>query len=156
MSDIQIDTNPTISSDQLWDFYVRNDICEVGFGRETATRVLDYPQVIIGAFREGDLVGLARACFDGLSASIMEFSLDLTLQGGSTPHDNGSLVEADPLNIGRRIAEILRKELKHMGCSFISSYAADCEADFYLSIGFQEHTGHKALYIDERPYAVNA
>ena len=29
---------PEITEDQLWDFYVRNDICEVGYGKETAVK----------------------------------------------------------------------------------------------------------------------
>ena len=57
--DVDVAVNPSILPDQLWDFYSRNDICETGFGRETATRVLDYPQEVIAAFAVNDLVGSA-------------------------------------------------------------------------------------------------
>ena len=72
---------PEITEDQLWDFYVRNDICEVGYGKETAVKPLKFPAYIVGAFYEDKLVGLIRAMFDGLSADIREFCLECELQG---------------------------------------------------------------------------
>lgn len=87
--------NPAITADELFAFYERNNICEVGFGKETAARVLQQPHLIVAACAGGELVGLARAVFDGLSAHVMEFSLDLRLQGGDPKYANGSLIEAD-------------------------------------------------------------
>lgn len=40
ISRIVIKYQPEIEEDQLWDFYVRNDICEVGHGKETAVKPL--------------------------------------------------------------------------------------------------------------------
>ena len=151
MSEVTIELNPKITPDQLWDFYVRNSICEVGFGKEVATRVLSHDQVVVAAFRQAELVGLARACFDGLSSAIMEFSLDLTLQG-DTPHRNGSLVEADPSGVGRRMAELLVDHLRSIGNTFTSTYVADFESPFYDSIGFTENKGHRVYYLEGRPY----
>jgi hypothetical protein len=91
---VEIAANPPIRADDLWDFYSRNNICEVGFGKETATTVLEYPQEVIAAFESAELLGIVRASFDGLSAHLWEFSLDLRLQG-ETPHRNGSLMEGD-------------------------------------------------------------
>ena len=51
MDPVRIEINPDVSAHELWDFYVRNDICEVGYGKDMATRVLDHPQVIVAAFR---------------------------------------------------------------------------------------------------------
>ncbi len=153
MAAVQIEVNPDISADQLWDFYVRNNICEVGFGKQVATRVLEHPQEIVGAFRGADLVGLARACFDGLSATIMELSLDLSLQG-STPHRNGSLIEVDPEGVGQDLAKTLLAHLRTLGSTFTDVSAADFEEPFYRSAGFAENTGHKVLYVDERPYVM--
>ncbi len=153
MAAVQIEVNPDISADQLWDFYVRNNICEVGFGKLVATRVLEHPQEIVGAFRGADLVGLARACFDGLSATIMELSLDLSLQG-STPHRNGSLIEVDPEGVGQDLAKTLLAHLRTLGSTFTDVSAADFEEPFYRSAGFAENTGHKVLYVDERPYVM--
>lgn len=36
---IYIRVNPTITADALFDFYERNNICEVGFGKEVAARL---------------------------------------------------------------------------------------------------------------------
>ena len=74
-SKIIIQYMPEITEDQLWDFYVRNDICEVGYGKETAVKPLKFPAYIVGAFYEDKLVGLIRAMFDGLSADIREFCI---------------------------------------------------------------------------------
>ncbi len=155
MAAVQIEVNPDISADQLWDFYVRNNICEVGFGKDVATRVLTHPQVIVGAFRGADLVGLARACFDGLSATIMELSLDLSLQG-NTPHGNGSLIEADSEGVGQELANTLLAHLRTLGNTFTDVYAADFEEPFYRSAGFAENIGQKAFDIDERPYVTGS
>lgn len=37
--------------------------------------------LIVGAFEGGKLVGIARAMFDGVSATVFEFCLDLEYQG---------------------------------------------------------------------------
>ena len=148
---VRIEIDAEITADQLWDFYVRNDICEVGYGKETATRVLTHPHVIVAAFRGPDLVGIARACFDGLCATIMEISLDLSLMG-HTPHANGSLIEADPHGTGRQLAETLLKHLRTLGNTFTDVSAATCEEAFYQNAGFVRNEGQKVLYLDERPY----
>ena len=109
-----IEVNPQLTADQLFDFYQRNDICEVGFGKEIAARILRHPHLMVGAFHQGELVGLARATFDGLSAHVMEFSIDLRWQG-KTRHNNGSLVEADPRGLGRALGERLLYELFQRG-----------------------------------------
>jgi len=59
---------PQITDDQLWDFYVRNDICEVGHGKDIAVKPAKFNPYIVGAFFENKLVGIIRAMFDGLSA----------------------------------------------------------------------------------------
>ncbi len=148
---IRVEDEPTIRKDQLWDFYVRNSICEVGFGEAVATRVLDHPHVIVGAFRGDTLVGVARACFDGLSAAVMEFSLDLSLQG-ETRHRNGSLVERDEGGVGAELARALLGRLRALGCTFVQAAVVDCESDFYRAAGFVENHGHRVMIIDERPY----
>ena len=94
-NDVIIRVNPLLTADDLFAFYERNDICEIGFGKDTAARVLQHPHLIVAAYAGGELVGLARATFDGLSAHVMEFSLDLRLQGGDPKYANGSLIEAD-------------------------------------------------------------
>lgn len=145
--------NPQITPDQLWDFYVRNDICEIGFGKEIAVKPLKHSSLIIGAFQGDKLVGIARAMFDGLSAAIMEFCLELELQGTGLAYDNGSLIEKDTFGIGKKIGEMLIEELGKMGATFISLYiVGNCEENFYNSIGFVENTGHLVYYIDKRPY----
>jgi hypothetical protein len=148
-----IQVNPQLTADQLFDFYQRNDICEVGFGKHVAARILDHPHLIVAAFDRGELVGLARATFDGLSAHVMEFSLDLRWQG-QTRYKNGSLLEADPHGLGRALGERLLQELDQKGCTFVTAYLVEgCEEPFYGSIGFRENAGHRAFYIDKRPYA---
>ena len=150
--EVELAINPSIRVDQLWDFYLRNDICETGFGKETATRVLDYPQEVIAAFVGTELVGIVRASFDGLSAHLWEFSLDLRLQG-ETSHRNGSLMEGDQYKIGSKMAELLREHLQSLGCTFITAYGADCESPFFDGVGFKENVGHRVFFIEGRPYA---
>lgn len=151
--DFRILVNPDIHPDQLWDFYVRNDICEVGFGKEIAVKPLKHSSLIIGAFQGEKLVGITRAMFDGQSGVIMEFCLELELQGEQLKYDNGSLIEKDRFNVGKKMGDLLISELRKMGASFISLYIVkNCEEDFYKSIGFKEHIGHLSYYIDKRPY----
>jgi hypothetical protein len=149
---VDVSVSPSISSEQLWNFYVRNDICEVGFGKEKATRVLQYPQETIAAFNGAELVGIVRASFDGLSANLWEFSLDLRLQG-ETAHKNGSLMEGDQQKVGWQMAALLKEHLQSLGCTFVTAYGADFEEPFFDAVGFQENVGHKVFYIEGRPYA---
>ncbi len=152
-NEISVLINPHITSDQLWDFYVRNDICEVGFGKEIAVKPLKHSSLIIGAFQDDKLVGIARAMFDGLSAAVMEFCLDLELQGDNLKYSNGSLIEKDDFGIGQKIGKMLISELRKMGATFIDTYIVEnCEEKFYKSLGFGENTGHLVYCIDERPY----
>lgn len=151
--DIRILVNPNITSEQLWDFYIRNDVCEVGFGKEVAVKPLKHSSLIIGAFNDDKLVGIARAMFDGLSAVIMEFCLERELQGENLEYSNGSLIEENKFEVGKRMGELLINELRNMGATFISlDIVKDCEERFYKSMGFRENCGHLSYYIDERPY----
>jgi len=152
-NDVIIQVNPPLTVDDLFAFYERNDIFEIGFGKETAAKILRHPHLIVAAYASGELVGLARATFDGLSAPVMEFSLDLRFQGGDPKYANGSLIEADNDGLGRRLGERLLNELEATGVSFITCYiVANCEEQFYQSLGFQENEGHLVYCIDKRPY----
>jgi hypothetical protein len=149
----RIQVNPRLTADQLFDFYRRNDICEVGFGKEVAARILDHPHVIVAALDGDGLVGLARATFDGLSAHVMELSIDLRWQG-RTRYGNGSLVESDARGLGRALGQHLLAELESRGCTFISAHVVDdCEPEFYRSLGLRRNDGHSVYIIDKRPYA---
>jgi len=148
---IDILVSPRITPDQLYSFYERNDICEKEFGKEISSKVLGKTDLIIGAFEDNLLVGIARAVFDGLSAVIMEFSLELKYQGNDLKFNNGSVIEKDTLGLGRRMGEILINELTKMGANFISVYIVeDCEEQFYKSIGFKHNIGHLVFCIDRR------
>ena len=150
-----IHVNPKLTADELFAFYERNDICEVGFGKEMAAKILEHPHLIVAALSEGELVGLARATFDGLSAHIMEFSLDLRYQGGNPKYANGSLMEADESGVGKLLGECLLRELEAMGATFITGYiVAGCEEAFYASLDFKENEGHLVYYLDKRPYVL--
>ena len=151
---ITIQVNPKLTADALFAFYERNDICEVGFGKETAAKILEHPHLIVAAFADEELIGLARATFDGLSAHVMEFSVALRYQGGAPKYANGSLMEADESGVGKSLGECLLRELEAMGATFITGYiVADCEEAFYASLGFKENEGHLVYHIDKRPYA---
>jgi len=150
---VRIVVNPTITPDQLFSFYVRNDICEKGFGKEVASRVLYHSSLIVGAFEGDNLVGIARAMFDGLSAGIMEFSLEVAYQGDGLKYNNGSLIEKDSSGVGKRIGKVLVDELINMGATFITVYIVEnCEEPFHRSVGFEHNTGHHVYCIDRRPY----
>lgn len=146
-----IEVNASITADQLYDFYVRNGICESNYDKDTATRVLHHPQVLVAAFDGNELVGIVRATFDGLAAHVMEFSLDLRWQQDG--HENGSLVPSDPRGLGAEMGRRLLDELRAQGCDFVTGYiVAGCEETFYRSLGFTENTGHLVYHIDHRPY----
>jgi hypothetical protein len=151
-SNVVIRVNPPLTADQLFIFYQRNNIYEVGFGKERAAKILKHPHLIVAAFSDDEMIGIARATFDGLSAHIMEFSIDLRYQGGSPIYANGSLIEADREGVGRQLGERLLSELMAMGATFITCYiVANCEETFYQTLGFQENEGHIVYYIDKRP-----
>ena len=65
---------------------------------------------------DGDkLVGIARAMFDGLSAVIMEFCLELEYQGENLEYENGSLIGKDESGLGKRTGEVLVKVRRKKG-----------------------------------------
>ncbi len=47
---LDIRVNPAITADALFDFYERNNICEVEFGKEVAVRILEHPHLIVTAY----------------------------------------------------------------------------------------------------------
>jgi len=152
---IKILVNPTITPKQLFSFYERNDICEKNFGIEVASKVLYHSSLIVGAFCEDELIGIARAMFDGCSAVIMEFSLDLRYQGENLKFNNGSLIEKDGSGIGEKMGNILLNEQLSMGATFISCHIlGGYEEEFYQSLGFRHNKGILSYYIDKRPYVI--
>ncbi len=150
---ITIKFMPEINDDQLWDFYVRNDICEVGHGKEAAVKPLKFNPYIVGAFIEEKLVGIIRAMFDGLSADIMEFCLECELQSDDLKYENGSIIECDKYGIAKQMGNLLINELKKLGNTFVTAYIVEgMEESVYKSIGLKQNTGHLAFIKDERPY----
>lgn len=150
---VRIEVNPKITPEQLFSFYARNNICETGYGQERASQVLNHSSLIVAAVEGDELVGIARAMFDGLAAAIMEFCVALKYQGDTLRYHNGSLKEKDPLGLGREIGRVLIDELLKMGATFITDYIVeDCEEGFYESLGFKHNTGHLVYYLDRRPY----
>jgi len=152
---IKILVNPSITPEQLFLFYEQNDICEKNFGIDVASRVLYHSSLIVGAFCGDELIGIARAMFDGCSATIMEFSLDLSYQGKDLKFNNGSLIEKDDFGVGKKMGNILIKELLDTGATFIEcSIAKGCEEEFYQSLGFEHNKGMLPYCIDKRPYVI--
>ena len=150
---VRLEANPRITPEQLFSFYEENNCCETGYGIEVASRVLRHSSLMIGAFEGDELVGIARAMFDGVAASIMEFSLDLKHQGQERESGNGSVIVRDESGLGKKIGELLIKELLEMGAKFITFYIIEnCEEAFYESLGFRWNRGHLVYYIDRRPY----
>jgi hypothetical protein len=153
-SDVSIQVRPTITPDQLFAFYEKNNICEKGYGTELAAKPLSGSDLVVGAFCGDQLVGIVRAMFDGLSAAIVDVCLDLELQGVEEPvYSNGSLIEGDALGVGRRLVDAALQELLAMGADFISIQALEgVEEDFCRSLGFKLNAGHLDYIIDRRPY----
>ncbi len=151
---IRIAVRPTITPDQLFTFYEKNDICEKGYGREMAAKPLTRSSLVVGAFSGDQLVGIVRAMFDGLAANLVEVCLDLELQGVEEPiYSNGSLIEGDAFGVGRRLVAAAVEELSAMGADFISIQALeDVEEEFYRALGFKLNAGHLDYIIDRRPY----
>lgn len=156
MGKVKVLVNPKITPDQLFSFYVRNNICEQGFGKKVAARILDQSDLIVAALEGGRLVGMATAVFDGLSASIMEFCLDLGLQGRGLKERNGSIIEKDSTGIGKKMGRILIRELIKTGATFIeAAIVENREEEFYESIGLKRNVGVLSYYMDRRPYLPN-
>ena len=152
IDNLKIAVNPDITEEQLFSFYQRNHICEEGYGKKLACKPLYNSSLIVGAFEGDKLVGIARAMFDGLSAVIMEFCVELEYQGGNPEYNNGSLIGKDEFGLGKRIGEALLEKLFEMGADFIScDVVKDYEERFYESIGFEVHASVRTL-IDKRPY----
>ena len=153
INNVKIVINPDITDDQLFSFYQRNHICQEGYGKELACKPLRNSSVIVCAFQEDRLVGITRAMFDGLSAVIMEFCVELECQGEELEYNNGSLIGKDDFGLGKRIGEALLDKLFKMGADFVSyDITKDYEEGFYESLGFKRHPGELVYYIDKRPY----
>ena len=153
IDNIKILVNPDITPDQLFSFYQRNHICEEGYGKELPCKPLYNSSLIVGAFEGDKLVGIARAMFDGLSAVIWEFCVELEYQGEDLDIVNGSLIGKDDSGLGKKIGEVLINELFKMGANFIScDIVQDYEECFYESLRLEHNAGHLVYYIDKRPY----
>ena len=137
----------------LYDFYKRNNICEAGYGKELSEVVLQHEGVWVAAYDNGELVGFARALHDGLQGVIMEIDLDLRYQSENT-FQNGCFIESDPHAIAKDMVLALLKELRTRGCYFFSIVIFEdaTEKEFYKSLGFYEHSGHRDYIIDARPF----
>ena len=152
-NEVVIKYMPDITEDQLWDFYVRNGICEVGYGKATAVIPLKYNPYMVCALYQDKLVGIIRATFDGLSADIKEFCLECELQGETLKYNNGSLIEKDPYGIAKKVGLLLLDELRKLGNTFTCAYIVEkLEEEVYQSIGLEHNSGHLVYYKDERPY----
>jgi len=150
---IDYEVNPTIESGELYGFYERNNICEAGYGRDVATIPLKHSSVIVAAVEAGELVGIARAMFDGLDASVHELSLDLRLQGQAREGGNGSLIASDPQGVARQIATTLLRHLFAQGCYFISvDIVEGVEEPFYKRLGLVRNDRMIPYVLDRRPY----
>ncbi len=152
-SDMRLAVDPIISQDQLWDFYVRNDICETGYGdKRIAAIPLEHSSVIVGAFAGEKLVGILRALTDRSQAFIAEFCLDLTLQR-ENEHGNGSLIQSDPHGVAKAMYALMHAELQKLGVDFITAYIVEgIEESVYQGVGLVENEGHKVYVWDDRPY----
>jgi len=152
MAEVSICLDPVITPAQLYDFYVRNDICEAGYSEARAAEVLRHPSIIVAAFAGDRLVAIARALTDGLAAVIMEVSVDLAFQG-PTKLGNGSVIEGDEAGLGKRVAKTLLDELAARNVDFISMDIVEgYEEPFFESLGFSHNTGMRMFTIDKRPY----
>ncbi|MBI2851376.1 MAG: hypothetical protein HYX80_10150 [Chloroflexi bacterium] len=150
--DIKVLVNPEITTDQLFSFYQRNHICEEGYGKERACKPLYNSSLVVSAFEGDKLIGIARAMFDGLSAVIMEFCLELEYQGENLDIVNGSLIGKDESGLGKKIGDVLIDELFKMGADFISyDVVRNYEESFFESLGFGPKTSI-VYYMDKRPY----
>lgn len=152
-ANVIIKINPDITSDELYTFYLENEICEMHYGKEIAGRVLEHTSLIVAAYYNNRLIGLTRSMFDGLTGEIVEFSLGIELQGEKLEYDNGSIVEKDKYGIGKDLGQVTINELKKMGAFYISAIVfEEAEKDFFDSIGLRRNEGHINYIIDERPY----
>jgi len=151
--DIRLILNPTITPRQLHAFYVKNNICEAGYGEELAARPLQFAAVIVAAYDGDELIALARASFDGLAASIDEFCVATAWQGPDLVYGNGSLIERDDFGVGKRVGEVLLAELERMGADFVSvTCLGGMEEEFYRGLGLRLNPHSVEYIIDRRPY----
>jgi len=145
---------PKITEKQMWEFYIRNDICEAGYGKDVAVKALKYNNShIVAAFFEDKLVGFIRAMFDGLGMYIIEWGLELTLRGGTSEYNNGCMMENDTFGIFKQMGLMLLDESKKLGSTFVDcTIVENTEESVFESIGMKHNTGHLQYYIDLRPY----
>lgn len=150
---MKIILNPKITPEELYEFYVKNDICEKGYGIEIATKPLSRNSIIVAAYSDDELIGITNAMFNGVSAVVMEFCVAVKCQGEDTVLENGSMMEKDSQSVGKKMGEVLISELHRMGAYFISATVCEeFERDFYENIGFVRNDGHVEYVIDTRPY----
>jgi len=150
---IRLVLNPTIPPPQLHAFYVKNNVCEAGYGVEAAARPLCHAAVVVAVYCRDELIALARASFDGLAASIDEFCVATAWQGPDLVYGNGSLIEKDEFGVGQRVGEMLLAELERMGADFVSTNCLEgVEEEFYRGLGLRLNPGSVEYVIDRRPY----
>ena len=102
---IEIIVCEPLKQGELYAFYKRNNICEEGYGEETSELPLKHEGVWITAYDDGELIGFARALYDGLHGMIMEVDLDLRFQSRNDFY-NGCFIETDPHGIAKNATAI--------------------------------------------------
>jgi hypothetical protein len=152
-SKVTVSYMPEITETQMWEFYVRNDICEAGYGKDVAVKALRYGNShIVAAFYENKLVGIIRAMFDGLGMYIVEVGLELALQGDNPEYDNGSLIKKDTFGVYKQMGLLLIDETKTLGGTWVDCTIFEDEKEVIESLGMEYNTSHYPYYIDLRPY----
>jgi len=145
--------NPSLSKEELFQFYQDNTICEEGYGMEVASRVLDHSSLIIAAYQGDRLIATTRSMFDGVAAQVVEFCLAVDFQGKDLVYENGSILEKDDHGIAKEMAKLTINKLLNMGAYFISSVAfEEAEKEVYTASGFTRNHGHIDYVYEKRPY----
>jgi N-acetylglutamate synthase-like GNAT family acetyltransferase len=153
-SKVTVSYMPEITEKQMWEFYIRNDICETGYGKDVAVKALRYGNShYVAAFYEDELVGIIRGLFDGLAMRIVEWGLELSLQGGISKYENGCLMENDIFGIFKQMGLLFLSEAEKLGSTFVDmTIVQNLEESVVESLGMKHNTGHLPYYIDIRPY----
>jgi hypothetical protein len=96
---------------------------------------------IVGAKRDGKLIGIARGVTDGVNGQLAECKLDPEFQGPGAITRKDGRIEHDREGIARQMALRVLGALREFGVEHIDVLAYGTEQDFCEELGFKKVGG---------------
>lgn len=148
-------TDPRPGEVELGEFYRRQGHATTVDGAKLE-RMMSNSFVVVTAYRQGELIGLARGITDGATGRLVECKLDARYQGPACVTKRDGRIEHDAAGIAGEMARRVIESLVAYGVERIDAIAYGTEVDFCLDMGFRKMPGVVALELCPKTRSMSA